>query len=182
MAHGLVRYCCGLVALALATGAASAADPYPSKPIRLLVGFGVGGPTDLPARLIADKLGALLGQHIIVVNKTGAAGMLATQDVLSQAKDGYNLLLCTHFESINVALYKNVSFKLSEIAPISLIAKYYYGLALSNSIPPEDFDQFLSYEIPSWRGDLRHGRRAADPQVAPPADSHRRHRACGERC
>ncbi len=145
MAHALARYCCGLVALALATGAASAGDPYPSKPIRLLVGFGVGGPTDLPARLIADKLGALLGRRFIVVNKTGAAGMLATQDVLSQAKDGYNLLLCTHFESINVALYKNVPFKLSEIAPISLIAKYYYGLALSNSIPAEDFDQFLSY-------------------------------------
>ncbi len=153
MAHALVRYCCGLVALALAAGAASAADPYPSKPIRLLVGFGVGGPTDLPARLIADKLGALLGQRIIVVNKTGAAGMLATQDVLSQAKDGYNLLLCTHFESINVALYKNVSFQLSEIAPISLIAKYYYGLALSNSIAAEDFDQFLSY-AKSHRGEV----------------------------
>jgi tripartite-type tricarboxylate transporter receptor subunit TctC len=145
MANAFARYCCGLAALALATGAASAADPYPSKPIRLLVGFGAGGPTDLPARLIADKLGALLGQRIIVVNRTGAAGMLATRDVLSQAKDGYNLLLCTHFESINVALYKNVSFSLSEIAPISLIAKYYYGVALSHSNPAEDFNQFLSY-------------------------------------
>ena len=69
--------------------------------VRLVVGFGAGGPTDIPARYIADKLGTLLGQRVIVENKTGAAGMLATRDVLAQPADGYNLLLCTHFESIN---------------------------------------------------------------------------------
>ncbi len=53
--------------------------------------------------IIADKLGTLLGQRLIVENKTGAAGMLATRDVLAQPADGYNLLLCTHFESINTA-------------------------------------------------------------------------------
>ncbi|HEY3147001.1 MAG TPA: tripartite tricarboxylate transporter substrate binding protein, partial [Dongiaceae bacterium] len=53
--------------------------------------------------------------------------------------------LCTHFESINTVLYKNVSYKLADIAPVSLIAKYYYGLTLSNSVPAESFEQFLQY-------------------------------------
>jgi tripartite-type tricarboxylate transporter receptor subunit TctC len=80
-----------------------------------------------------------------VENKTGAAGMLATRDVLGQPADGYNLLLCTHFESINTVLYRNPGFKLAELAPISLIAKYYYGIAVSNAIPAENFEQFVQY-------------------------------------
>ena len=108
---------------------ALAQDNYPTRTVRLVVGFGAGGPTDIPARYVADKLGTLLGQRLIVENKTGAAGMLATRDVLAQPADGYNLLLCTHFESINTVLYKNPGFKLADLAPISLIARYYYGLA-----------------------------------------------------
>jgi tripartite-type tricarboxylate transporter receptor subunit TctC len=137
--------CCGFIALALGgIGAANAAD-YPTKPIRLVVGFGAGGPTDIPARFIADKLSDKLGQRVIVENKPVAAGMVATRDVLSQPKDGHTLLLCTHFEPINVAVYKNAGFKLADVAPISLIAKYYYGLALSRSIPADDFDSFIRY-------------------------------------
>jgi tripartite-type tricarboxylate transporter receptor subunit TctC len=124
---------------------AQAQDAYPSRPVRLVVGFGAGGSTDIPARFIADRLGNLLGQRVIVENKTGAAGMLATRDVLAQPADGYNLLLCTHFEPINTALYKNPGFKLADLAPISLITKYYYGVALANSIPAENFEQFLQY-------------------------------------
>jgi tripartite-type tricarboxylate transporter receptor subunit TctC len=136
----------GLVLLAIAgVGAASAQEPYPTRPVRLVVGFGAGGPTDIPARFIADKLGEALGQRVIVENKPAAAGMIATRDVLSQPRDGYTLLLCTHFEAINTAVYKNVQFKLSDIAPISLIAKYYYGLALANSIPANDFGTFVQY-------------------------------------
>jgi tripartite-type tricarboxylate transporter receptor subunit TctC len=135
-----------IATLALAgTLSASAQDHYPSRPVRLVVGFGAGGPTDIPARFVADKLGTLLGQRMIVENKMGAAGMLATRDVLAQPADGYNLLLCTHFESINTVLYKNPGFKLDDVAPISMIARYYYGLALSNSIPANTFEEFLAY-------------------------------------
>jgi tripartite-type tricarboxylate transporter receptor subunit TctC len=124
---------------------AIAQDTYPNRPVRLVVGFGAGGPTDIPARFIADKLGNLLGQRVIVENKMGAAGMLATRDVLSQPADGYNLLLCTHFESINTILYKNPGFKLTDVAPISLIARYYYGLAVANSVPADSFEQLVQY-------------------------------------
>jgi tripartite-type tricarboxylate transporter receptor subunit TctC len=139
-------FCCGLVLLVLASlAAANAQEPYPSRPIRLVVGFGAGGPTDIPARFVADKLGEALGQRVIVENKPAASGMIAARDVLSQPRDGYNLLLCTHFEAINTAVYKNAQFKLSELAPISLIAKYYYGLALANAVPATDFDSFVQY-------------------------------------
>jgi tripartite-type tricarboxylate transporter receptor subunit TctC len=135
---------CGLAALA-AFAVASAQETYPVKPIRLVVGFGAGGPTDIPARFVADKLGDALGQRVIVENKPAAAGMIATRDVLAQPRDGHTLLLCTHFEAINTAVYKNVGFKLDELAPISLIAKYYYGLALANTIPAADLDSFVQY-------------------------------------
>jgi tripartite-type tricarboxylate transporter receptor subunit TctC len=139
------KFCCALVLLALAGGATQAEEPYPARPIRLVVGFGAGGPTDIPARFIAEKLGEALGQRVIVENKPSAAGMIATRDALAQPRDGYTLLLCTHFEPINTALYKNAQFKLSDIAPVSLIAKYYYGLALANAVPAADFDAFVGY-------------------------------------
>jgi tripartite-type tricarboxylate transporter receptor subunit TctC len=133
-----------LIGFAAAACAASAAD-YPVRPIRLVVGFAAGGPTDIPARFVAEKLGERLGQRIVVENKPAAAGMIATRDVLSQPKDGYNLLLCTHFDAINTAVYKEAGYRLSEIAPVSLIAKYYYGLALSPAIPAQDFASFIEY-------------------------------------
>ena len=136
---------CALLLLVLAAGAAHAQETYPTRPIRLVIGFGAGGPTDIPGRFVADKLGEALGQRVVVENKPAAAGMIAARDVLAQPRDGYTLLLCTHFEAINTAVYKNAGFKLADIAPISLIAKYYYGLALANAVPASDFDSFLEY-------------------------------------
>jgi tripartite-type tricarboxylate transporter receptor subunit TctC len=88
---------------------------YPDRPIRLVVGFGVGG----PARFIADKLSEALGQRVFVENKLASGGIVATRDVIARPADGYTLLLCTHFEPINLAAYKNPGFKLSDLAPIS---------------------------------------------------------------
>src|SRR5262249_6566156 len=125
----------GAVAALIVANVSFAGDSYPTRPIRLVVGFGAGGPTDIPAPFIADRLAQLLGQNVVVENKPGAGGMLATRDVLAQPRDGYNLLLCTHFESINTVLYKNPQYTLADLAPISLITKYYYALTLSNAIP-----------------------------------------------
>jgi tripartite-type tricarboxylate transporter receptor subunit TctC len=128
-----------------APGTLYAQGGYPDKPIRLVVGFSAGGPTDLPARAIADKLGASLGQRVVVENRTGAAGQIATQDVLAKPRDGYNLLLCTHFESINLALYRNAAYKLSDIAPISQISRYYYGVAVSNDVPAQTWETLIAH-------------------------------------
>jgi tripartite-type tricarboxylate transporter receptor subunit TctC len=132
------------IACIAAIGTAQA-QSYPDKPIRLVVGFTAGGPTDLPARAVAEKMGNSLGQRIVVENRPGAGGQLATQDVLAKARDGYNLLLCTHFESINLALYKNAGYKLADIAPISQISRYYYGIAATNEIAAKDWESFLAF-------------------------------------
>ena len=88
-------------------GPAWSQEAYPNRSVRLVVGFAAGGPTDIPARYVATKLSEMLGQPVVVENKPGAGGLLATRDVLMQPKDGYNLLLCTHFEAINTVLYQN---------------------------------------------------------------------------
>jgi len=122
-----------------------AAETYPSRPIRLVVGFLAGGPTDIPARFIAERLSARLGQPVVVENKPGAGGMIALNDVLAQPRDGYSLQLCTYFDAINTLLYKSVSYKLSDIAPITLISKYYYLMALAKSVPVDSFGEFVRY-------------------------------------
>jgi tripartite-type tricarboxylate transporter receptor subunit TctC len=129
----------------MAAAATCAYAQYPDKPLRLVVGFTAGGPTDLPARAVADKLGAALGQRVVVDNRVGASGQIAAQDVLSKPRDGYNLLLCTHFESINLALYKKVAYRLSDIAPISQISRYYYGVAVPNDLPAQTWEEFIAH-------------------------------------
>lgn len=70
-------------------GAALAADPYPTRPIRMIVGFAPGGGTDLTARPVAQKMSELMGQQLIVENRPGAAGNIATEQVARAAPDGY---------------------------------------------------------------------------------------------
>src|SRR6266481_8788095 len=134
-----VRARCMLAACALAGSVPGvAADDYPSRPIRLVVGFTAGGPTDIPARFLADRLTASLGRPVVVENKPGAGAMLATLDVLSRPRDGYDLLLCTYFDAVNTLLYKSAKYKLSDIVGISLIARYSYAFAASNALPAKD--------------------------------------------
>ncbi len=157
MGHALGRFFSMLVAFAcFASHTARSQDAYPTRPLRLIVGFAAGGPTDIPARYIADKLGALLGQRVVVENKPAAAGMVATRDALAQPKDGYTLLLCTHFESINTAVYKTPQYKLTDLAPISLISKYFYGIGLSNSVPAADLESFVTY-AKAHPGEINYG-------------------------
>ena len=131
--------------LMMVSTALHAQSGYPDKPVRLVVGFSAGGPTDVPARFIAERLGNTLGQRVFVENRTGAGGQIATQDVLSKPRDGYNLLLCTHFEAINAAVYRNVAYKLSDLAPITQISRYYYAVALANEVPAQDLEGFIAY-------------------------------------
>jgi tripartite-type tricarboxylate transporter receptor subunit TctC len=121
------------------------ADDYPSRPIRLVVGFTAGGPADIPARFLADRLSASFGRPVVVENKPGAGAMLAANDMLSHPRDGYNLLLCTYFDAVNTLLYRSAKYKLSDIMGISLIAKYSYAIAISNVIPVQSFNQLIEY-------------------------------------
>lgn len=95
------------LALALSpagTGMALAADVYPSKPIRLLVGFAAGGPTDVIARVLAKEMTLSLGQSVVVENKAGASSMIATREVRNAAPDGYALLFSSLGLNVNPIL------------------------------------------------------------------------------
>jgi tripartite-type tricarboxylate transporter receptor subunit TctC len=129
----------------MALGAPSIADDYPSRPVRLVLGFTAGGPTDIPARFLAERLSVALGKPVVVENKPGAGAMLAALDVLSRPRDGHDLLLCTYFDAVNTLLYRNVKYKLSDIVGISLIAKYSYAVAVSNVIPAQSLRELIDY-------------------------------------
>src|SRR5689334_591336 len=102
-----------VVTLALAmpvlSGGAPAAD-YPTRPVRLIVGFAPGGPTDILARHMAQYLSARLGQQFVVENKPGATGNIATEYVLNQPADGYTILVTTTANAINMTFYTKLTF------------------------------------------------------------------------
>jgi tripartite-type tricarboxylate transporter receptor subunit TctC len=99
------------LALVVAIGAAAAsAQPFPSKPLRLIVAFPPGGPADISARTIADPLGALLGQPVVIENKPGAGAVPAVQALLAAPADGHTLMLSSNVLSTGKWLYKSVTF------------------------------------------------------------------------
>ncbi len=91
-------------ALAVASGVTFAADVYPSKPVRLVVGFAAGGPTDVIARVLAQDMSVTLGQSVIVDNKAGASSMIATREVSHASADGYTLLFSSLGMNVNPIL------------------------------------------------------------------------------
>ncbi|MGE0799165.1 MAG: Bug family tripartite tricarboxylate transporter substrate binding protein [Lautropia sp.] len=113
-----------LAAGALAPGAAVAQDAWPTRPIRLVVGFAPGGPTDVIARVMAKDMTATLGQSVVVENKPGANSMIGTSEVARAAPDGYTLLVTTLAHNINTIIVperaKYDPFK--DFTPISLLA------------------------------------------------------------
>ena len=131
-------------ALAAAAPGASAQE-FPSRTIRLLVGFPAGGPSDVPARIIAEKMQRSLGQPVVVENKTGAAGMIALNEMLGQPRDGHTLLLCSYLDVSNTLLYKSVAYKLDDIAPVSMVSKAYYAFTVPTSLPVRDMAEFIAY-------------------------------------
>ena len=114
-----------LVFAVVGTAAASAvAQPYPGRPVRMLVGFPPGGGTDIAARLLAPKLSEYLGQQFVVENRPGATTNIATDLVAKSAPDGHTLLFTTSAIAINMSLYKNLPFDaLRDFAPISVFAE-----------------------------------------------------------
>ena len=108
--------------LALAATAALA-QSYPTRPVRVLVGFPPGGGTDIMARVLAPKLSEYLGQQYVVENRPGATTNIASAMVATSAPDGYTLLFTTSALAINMSLYKNLTFDaIRDFAPISVFA------------------------------------------------------------
>jgi tripartite-type tricarboxylate transporter receptor subunit TctC len=115
-----------LKTLALAALAISAAhaEVYPAKPIRMIVAYPPGGGTDIVGRMIAQKLGEMLGQSVVVENRGGASGNIGTEIAARAAPDGYTILMGNVApNAINVSLFKNLPFDpVADFAPVSLVA------------------------------------------------------------
>jgi tripartite-type tricarboxylate transporter receptor subunit TctC len=130
-----------LLCFGLLLAGSAAAQQFPSKPIRLVVGFAAGGSTDKLARVLAMRMSELLGQSVVVDNRPGAAGNLAAELVATAPPDGYTVFMATlSSQAINPHLYKLKFDPIRSFEPIALVAKYPLLLVVApqlriNSVP-----------------------------------------------
>jgi tripartite-type tricarboxylate transporter receptor subunit TctC len=135
----------GTAAVAVAPMAAFAQD-YPSRPVRLVLGFPPGGAADVAARLVGEWLSVRLGRPVVVENKPGASGNIATEDVVRAAPDGYTLLFETGTTTINAALYQNLSFDFgADVAPVAGISRNPFIMVINPAVPAKTVAEFIAY-------------------------------------
>jgi tripartite-type tricarboxylate transporter receptor subunit TctC len=140
--------------LHLATGAAALsgisrivrAQAYPSRPVRIIVGFTAGGNFDLTARLISQWLSQRLGQQFIVENRPGASTNIATEAVVRAPADGYTLLLGGAVNAINATFYERLNFDfIRDIAPVASLIRFPNVIDLNPSFPAKTIPEFIAY-------------------------------------
>jgi tripartite-type tricarboxylate transporter receptor subunit TctC len=135
-----------LVAGLAASGLAAAQADYPAKPIRMLVAFPPGGPTDLVSRVIAQKLSEQVGQQVLVENKPGANGNIAAEQAAKAAPDGYTLFYNTSAITLSPALYSKLAFDpVKDYAPVALTAVVPLVIAVHPSVPANNLKEFIAY-------------------------------------
>jgi len=143
MFRTLSRLACAAAILSCAP--AQAADPYPARPVTILVGFSAGGAVDTVARALAEHLSTSLKQTFVVETKPGAGSNLAARTVARAAPDGYTLLLGTNGLAINMALYKAPGFDVEkDLAPISMIGDIPSVIAANPAFPANTLDELIT--------------------------------------
>ena len=121
------------------------AQVYPSRPVRLIEGFGAGGAPDIIARLTGQALSERLGQSFVVENRAGASSNIATEAVVRASPDGYTLLLISISNAINTTMYKlNFNF-IRDIAPVASIVRVPYVMEVHPSVPATTVAEFIAY-------------------------------------
>ncbi len=136
--------------LAAAAGALPAASriarAYPTRPVRLIVGFPAGGPTDITARLIAQWLSERFGQQFVVDNRPGAGSNIGTEAVVRAPADGHTLLLLGATNAINATLYEKLNFDfIRDIAPVAGIIRVPLIMEVHPSVPATTVPEFIAY-------------------------------------
>src|SRR5437899_1836009 len=138
----------GLVALILIWAAAGAwAQTYPSKPIRIVVGFPPGGGNDIIARMVGARMQDSWGQPVVIDNKVGANSIIAAEFVAKSAPDGYTLLVnATGGMSINPVLYAKLPYdSLRDFVPISMVGSFPLVLVINPSVPANSVQELVAY-------------------------------------
>src|SRR5437667_5142877 len=122
------------------------AQAYPSRPVRIVVGFPAGGATDIQARLMGQWLSDRLGQQFIIENRSGASGNIGTEAVAKAPADGYTLLQVVTPNAINSALYSNLNFDfILDIVPVICAARLAYVIVVHPSVPATTIPEFIAY-------------------------------------
>jgi len=121
-------------------------ETYPSRPVRMLVGFPAGNAPDIIARLVGQGLSDRLGQQFVIENRPGAASNIATEAALSAPADGYTLLLIVLTNVFNATLYSNLKFNfMRDIAPVAAIADAPYLVVVNPSFPAKTIPELIAY-------------------------------------
>jgi tripartite-type tricarboxylate transporter receptor subunit TctC len=119
---------------------------YPTKPVRIVVGFAAGGGVDITARLIGQSLSERLGQQFIIDNRPGAGTNIGTEAVVNAAPDGYTLLLATNPNAVNATLYEKLNYNfIRDIAPVAAISRVANVMEVHPSFPAKTVPEFIAY-------------------------------------
>jgi tripartite-type tricarboxylate transporter receptor subunit TctC len=122
------------------------AQAYPSRPVRIIVGFAPGGATDIMARLMGQSLSERLRQPFVIENKPGAATNIATEAVVNAAPDGYTLLVVTSVNAINASVYEKLNFNLiRDVVPVASIHREPFVMEANPSVPVKTVAEFIAY-------------------------------------
>ena len=124
----------------------ASAQTYPSRPVRIVVGFPPGGSTDIQARLVGQWLSERLGQQFIIDNRAGASGNIGTEAVVTAPADGHTLLQIVTPHAINPTLYPNSNFDfIRDIAPVICAARLAYVVVVNPAVPATTLPEFIAY-------------------------------------
>jgi tripartite-type tricarboxylate transporter receptor subunit TctC len=135
----------GAVALP-AVSSVARAEAYPSRPVRVIVGFPAGSASDVVARLTGQGLSERLGQQFVIENHPGAGTNLAAEAVVRAAPDGYTLLLSTSTNAVNATLYRHLNFDfMRDIVPIATMDQTPYVMEVTLSLSPKTLPEFIAY-------------------------------------
>jgi len=141
-----VKNCVAALGFALLATTGTSAQDYPSRPVTLIVPYAAGGGNDVMARIVAEKMSRSLGQQIVIENKGGAGGSIATRQVAKAAPDGYTLGLGgTGTHAINPTLYPNVGYDpRKDFAPVGLIATSALVVLVNTSVPAKTVPELIA--------------------------------------
>ena len=122
------------------------AQAYPSRPVRIIVGFAPAGGTDIMGRLIGQWLSDRLGQQFVIENRPGAASNIGTEMVVNAPPDGYTLLVVTFVNAVNATLYDKLNFNfIRDIAPVASIAREPFAIEVHPSVPVKTVPEFITH-------------------------------------
>ncbi len=151
-------FCFAAVSAAITSSSGlTLAQAYPARPVRILVGFAAGGNFDLVARLLGQSLSEQFQRPVIVENRPGASGNIATEAVIRAAADGYTVLLCGAVNAVNATLHEKPGFNfIGEVAPVGGVVRFPNVITVSASFPARTVPEFIAYAKAN-PGKINHG-------------------------